>query len=298
MTTAADLRVWSWAEAEGFESRHLVMSDGVRIRLVEAGPIDAPRVVLLHGAPQMAYTWRLVMRMLKNDYRLIAPDLRGFGSSDLSPEGHYPLARIRQDLHEILASTGSDPCILVGHDWGGILGWSYAEEHPENLRYLVMPNAPHLGVYARQVFWGRQLPRSFYVLLFQLKQMDKWARPDQKDLLIRALEYSGKGVFNREEICFYRNALMRPGRVSAVLNYYRDIIPKNTKDFLAAFRTQPIEVPATILWGDQDPAFSKTHPFDIARNVQNVRIRRFRHGTHWLPEQYPHEIAKAIRSAG
>jgi pimeloyl-ACP methyl ester carboxylesterase len=297
MSSAADLRVWSWTEAEGFESRYLSMSDGVRLRIVEAGPITAPRVILLHGAPQMAYEWRLVMRLLKDEYRLIAPDLRGFGSSELSLDGHYPLTRLRQDLHELIVSTGSEPCILVGHDWGGIISWSYAEEHPENLRHLVMPNAPHLGVYAREIVLGRQLPRSLYVLLFQLKFMDKWARPDQKDLLIRALEYSGKGVFNRDEICFYRNAMMRPGRVPAVLGYYRDIIPKNVWSLVEAFKTEPIEIPTTILWGDQDPAFTSAHPFDIAKHIQTVRIVRFRHGTHWLPEQYPQEIARAIRAA-
>ena len=102
--------------------------DGLRLAYHELGPTDGPPVVLLHGWPELAFSWAHQLPALASaGYRAVAPDLRGFGGSD-APDGveHYGIAQLVGDLEALLDHLGFGQITLVGHDWGGIIAWQAA----------------------------------------------------------------------------------------------------------------------------------------------------------------------------
>ena len=102
--------------------------DGFRLAYYAAGPADGPPVYLLHGWPELAYSWAHQMPALAGaGYRVIAPELRGFGASD-APHGkeHYAIAQLVSDLEALMDHLGHRTITLVGHDWGGIILWQAA----------------------------------------------------------------------------------------------------------------------------------------------------------------------------
>ena len=104
-----------------FESR-IAVNGGVKLHYTAAG--SGPPIVFLHGFPDHGMGWRRQMQALCGRYRVIAPDLRGFGQSD-GPQGHgnYVLTHLVNDVLAVLAAEKLTQAAVVGHDWGGIIAW-------------------------------------------------------------------------------------------------------------------------------------------------------------------------------
>ena len=152
--------------------------NGIRLAFFEAGPKDAaaPPLVLCHGWPELAYSWRRQIRALSEaGYRVIAPDMRGFGLSP-GPEAveAYDLQTITGDLAGLLDHLGVEKAIFVGHDWGGAAVWRMAQEHPERVAGVIGLNTPHPArapVNPIEVF-RKRLGDDFYMVEFQRPERD------------------------------------------------------------------------------------------------------------------------------
>jgi pimeloyl-ACP methyl ester carboxylesterase len=126
---------------EGPWTHRTVSARGARFHVAEAG--EGPLVLLLHGFPQFWWTWRHQLPALAEaGYRAVAMDLRGFGGSDHTPRG-YDLPSLAGDVDSVIASLGARDAIIVGHDWGGLVGWTLASYEPKAVRRLVAVSAPH-----------------------------------------------------------------------------------------------------------------------------------------------------------
>ncbi|XP_050193446.1 epoxide hydrolase 3, partial [Myiozetetes cayanensis] len=157
------------------EHRYLRLKDsGLRLHYVTRGPPTAPLVLLLHGFPQNWFCWRHLMQDLARDRRVVALDLRGCGASEKPPgRDSYRLELLLGDICGVIEAlgtpAGSPRCVLVGHDWGGVLAWEVAAARPALVEKLVVMDAPQRGTMAD--FMARhpsQLLRSSYIFLFQL----------------------------------------------------------------------------------------------------------------------------------
>ncbi|WP_312858362.1 alpha/beta fold hydrolase, partial [Pseudonocardia pini] len=116
-------------------------ANGIRLHVVEAG--EGPLVVLLHGFPEFWWSWRHQLRALSEaGYRAVAVDLRGYGDSDKPPRG-YDLWTLAGDAAGLIRALGEQRAHVVGHDWGGLIGWTLAALHPRRLRTLTVVGAPH-----------------------------------------------------------------------------------------------------------------------------------------------------------
>ncbi len=117
-------------------------SNGVRIHYVEAG--EGPLVVMIHGFPDFWYGWRDQMEALKDGYRVVAIDQRGYNLSD-APAGveNYDMQLLVGDVAAVIRHLGAKKAIIVGHDWGGVVAWNLAFHVPQMVDKLVILNLPH-----------------------------------------------------------------------------------------------------------------------------------------------------------
>ena len=121
-----------------------VDSGGVRIHCVSLGRGEAPLLVMIHGFPDFWYTWRAQMPALANDFHVVAIDQRGYNLSG-QPAGveNYTIGKLVGDLTAVVKHFGPGKAVIVGHDWGGMVAWSFAMTHPELTDRLIVLNLPH-----------------------------------------------------------------------------------------------------------------------------------------------------------
>src|SRR5688500_1161235 len=128
---------------EGPWTHRAVTANGARFHLAEHGPTDGPLVLLLHGFPQFWWSWRHQLEALGDaGFRVVAPDLRGYGASDKPPRG-YDGYTLSSDVAAMIRALGAREAHLVGHDWGGMLAWSVATLHPGITASVAVLGMPH-----------------------------------------------------------------------------------------------------------------------------------------------------------
>lgn len=145
-----------------------IEANGIRFHLVAAG--EGPLVVLLHGFPQFWYAWRHQIPALAARFRVVAPDLRGYGDTDKPPRvSDYRTGILAADVAALVRALGYEKAHLIGHDWGGAVAWTTALEQPQVVDRLAVLNCPHPVAFARALRSNpRQLGRSWYMFFFQL----------------------------------------------------------------------------------------------------------------------------------
>src|SRR5437763_2228213 len=142
-------------------------ANGLRFRCLVEGPAHGPPVLLLHGFPEGAESWTSQLQALGEAGRFaVAPDLRGYGGTDC-PEGEeaYRLEHLVADVDGLLDALGHDRAHLAGHDWGALVGWSYAACRPERVTSWSALSVGHPAAFADD---PDQRRRSAYVGLFRL----------------------------------------------------------------------------------------------------------------------------------
>lgn len=124
--------------------------NGVRLHYVEEG--KGPLIVFLHGFPEFWYAWKDLLPEFAKDHHAVAVDMRGYNlSSMLEAVDAYRVAILVEDVRAFAEKLGAKKFVLVGHDWGGVVAWAFAASHPEMLEKLVIINAPHPAVFAREL---------------------------------------------------------------------------------------------------------------------------------------------------
>ncbi len=263
--------------------------NGVRLHYAEMGSGDGLPVILLHGFPECWYAWHYVMPHLEGQFRLIAPDMRGYNLSS-KPEGveSYKLDTVAQDIVALIEALGATQAYIVGHDWGGVVAWHLAMYYPERVKKLVVINAPHPAAYSRELRHIEQLLRSYYVFLFQLPVLPEaalrlslgWSLP---------LTAAVPGAFPNEALDVYRNNVQQPGAATAMLNYYR-ALARSAPQLLR--EDHPVIVcPTMLLWGMLDFALVPELIEGTEQWVSNLRVERAPDSSHWVPEEKPGWVA-------
>jgi pimeloyl-ACP methyl ester carboxylesterase len=145
--------------------------NGVTLRVHQAGDPSDPTVVLCHGFPELAYSWRHQMAPLAAaGFHVIAPDQRGYGHSSAPQEvGAYGIGALTGDLVALLDHFGKSDAVFVGHDWGALIVWDLARLHPQRTRAVVGVSVPFVQWPAPPTQLMKMLygDRFFYILYFQ-----------------------------------------------------------------------------------------------------------------------------------
>ena len=275
---------------ETWRHREAVVN-GVRLHYVEAGA--GPLVVLLHGFPEFWYSWRhQIPALAAAGFHAVAPDLRGYNESAKPPKvSAYRIATLADDVAGLIEHADGGPAAVAGHDWGGLLAWQLAARQPERVGKLIILNAPHPRAFLRELRTPGQLWRSSYVLFFQLPWLpEALFRRGHFAVLERILrqEPVHAGAFDDEAIRAYKEALARPGALTAALNYYRAGLRSGA---LWAARQMPsVEIPVLLIWGERDRYLGVRLTEGLSAWVPNLRIERIPDASHWVQSDVPARV--------
>jgi pimeloyl-ACP methyl ester carboxylesterase len=276
-------------------SQHMVQANGLRFRVVADGPSAGDLVVMLHGFPEGAESWAKPLSKLAQAGALaIAPDMRGYGSTEAPPNvDDYAMPKLVEDVRAIIAAFGRTNAHVAGHDWGAVVAWFFAIEHPEMTKSLTALSVGHPAALADAMREEDQRTRSRYIDLFLLE--GKAERVFEEDGRRRVRAMFGDKVPPAAVDRFDR-ALARPGRLTAALNYYRANL--SPKEPWSALRTDtPVAAPTTLLWGDDDPALGRAQAEETARHVTGrYRLEVLEGAGHWLQFERPAEVVSAMVS--
>lgn len=252
-------------------------------------------MLMLHGFPEFWYSWKYQIPEFAKDYKVVALDLRGYNDSDKPKEkSAYVMDEFIKDVEGVIKGLGYSSCILVAHDWGGAIAWSFAYARPNMVDRLIVLNIPHPAKFAAGLRTPQQLLRSSYIFLFQL--------PWLPELLIQAANYQGiekvftgidisKKAFSKEDIDAYKEAAAKPGALTAMLNYYRNI-------FQQKFLNQEwgiLEVPTLMIWGEKDTTFGKELTYGTEAYVRDFQIKYIPDCSHWVQQEQPQLVNQYMR---
>lgn len=291
----------------GLELTRIGLPTGVTLAVELGGPREAEAVVLLHGFPESHRTWRAVAPDLARDHFVVAPDQRGFASSDKPEEVEaYKPDRMVEDLVALADALELKRFTLVGHDWGGAIAWLAALRHPDRLSRLVIVNAPHPLLFQKSVVEdAAQRAGSQYIRAFRNPLMEK------------GIEAMGLGTFFDKsfgghvdlalvpdaERQAYLDEWGQPGALTAMLNWYRASeiqVPENGEAASAPlWTTLPfprITVPTLVVWGMNDKALLPVQLDGLDTLVDDLRIERVEEAGHFVPWERPEPLIRAIRT--
>jgi pimeloyl-ACP methyl ester carboxylesterase len=277
------------------EIRHeRIRGDGLFLHVARAG--SGRPVILLHGFPENWRTWtHQIPALTSAGFAVLAPDLRGYNESDRpSQREAYHLKHLVADVVALVRATGYDRAHVVGHDWGGILAWTFAGAHPELLDRLVILNAPHLDSYLRLTRTpSRQMLRSWYALFFRIPRVSEWALSARNFHLIRDLfrRQPFKPAFSEDETEAYIQALAKPGALTAALNWYR---ANAAPDAVRLARSARVDAPTLVIWGVRDTSLGVELLDGLERVAPRVRVHRIADASHWVQNEVPDEVNRLL----
>lgn len=309
-----------------FPEPAMVKTNGIDMAVYEAGPKDGFAVVLCHGFPELAYSWRHQLPALAAaGYRAIAPDQRGYGRSS-RPENaeDYDMVHLTGDLIGLLDALEIEKAVFVGHDWGGLVVWNVPVLYPDRVAGVIGVNTPFLArppidpIMGMRALYGDDM----YIVYFQkpgeadallAKDVGKVFRffmrknamtaadyaklpQEQKNFaLVRALQsdeagWPGQALLSPEEMKFFVDTFTRTGFTGGI-NWYRNF-SRNWK--LSSGWEQKVRQPALMIMAEDDVILTPKMADGMERFVPDLEKVLIKNCGHWTQQERPEETNAAM----
>jgi pimeloyl-ACP methyl ester carboxylesterase len=261
----------------------MIEANGISLYVEEHG--DGDPVLLLHGWPDSARLWRHQVPVLAaSGFRVITPDMRGFGRSEQPAEVRsYGLGNVVGDVRALLDQLGVETAHVVGHDWGAAVAWLTAALHPDRVRTLTVISVPHPlappTVRQYEMAWY-QLFFQFYGVAEATIQHDDWAW----------LRTFTRGAGDLDQAIA---DLSRPGALTASLNWYRaNLAPRMPGP---APELPPVHAPTLAIWSAGDHYLDGERVKNSAAFVQGPwRYEEIQGASHWVPLDAPERLNELL----
>ncbi len=275
-----------------------IETNGVTLAVDDQGAGDA--VVLLHGFPELAYSWRYqIPALVDAGYRAVSFDQRGYGASSKPPNvTDYSLEILVEDVIGLLDRLGIDEATLIGHDWGSIVGWTAAIVHPDRISRVVSLNVPYrgacIGFPTTDVIRDKLADRFGYVLMFQDEGVVEAMFAADPDAWLRgifSMVAGNKDFLTDGEFNVFADAF-RAGGVTGPVNWYRNI-DANAEKF-ASYLDAPISQPTLMLAADADPVLPVSLIDGMDRWVPDLTTLVIEGSGHWTQQEQPGAVSEAI----
>jgi pimeloyl-ACP methyl ester carboxylesterase len=241
--------------------------DGTRLCVLVAGEEAGSPILCLHGFPDPPHTFRYQFKILiESGFRLVVPFLRGYPPSQTGKNDYYG-TRLLEDAETILDRyAGERKSVLLGHDWGALVGYSVATFCPERLEKLVTVAVPPFPAFENTGASLGQFWSSRYMLFFQLGPIANWCMRRKH---LAGLDYlwsywSPDWKYTEEDIAPLKACLGQPGAMEAATGYYRAMLWRSIRDqsFVEVMR-QPLKVPTLMVGGLNDGCISPDYYKDL-----------------------------------
>ncbi|HTX94501.1 MAG TPA: alpha/beta hydrolase [Mycobacterium sp.] len=308
-------------------TERLVDTNGVQLRVVEAGDPGALVVILAHGFPELAYSWRHQIPVLAEaGYHVLAPDQRGYGGSS-RPDAieAYDIHELTADLVGLLDDVGAERAVWVGHDWGAAVVWNAPLLHPDRVAAVAALSVPALprSHVAPTKAWRKLFGENFfYILYFQepgvadaelnsdpgrtiRRMMGGLRASGDQAAAMRMAAPGAEGFIDRlpepdrlpdwisqDELDHYVSEFTRTGFTGG-LNWYRNFDRNwETTPELAGAK---ITVPCLFIGGTADPVLAFTRAERASEVISGPYRQVMIDGAgHWLQQERPDEVNSAL----
>ena len=284
-----------------------IAANGIELNVLDEG--SGPLVVLCHGFPELAFSWRHQVPALTGaGYRVLAPDMRGYGRSSAPARVEdYDVVTLCGDMCGVLDAVGEDSAIFVGHDWGANVVWQLALQQPQRVRAVAglsvpfVPRAPAAPI----PIMRRHLGEDFYIVWFQQPGVaDEALARDVRRTLTTSRQWTAQWAeedglppkpqpwLSEEELAVYVQAFARTGFTGG-LNWYRNI--DRNWELTADAAQRRVDQPALFLTGERDPV-RRFMPAEAMRGwVTDLRAEIVVPGAgHWVQQQEPDAVNAAL----
>ena len=313
--------VWaadSQAKAEDFKSAYAEVN-GIRMHYASRG--EGPLVLFLHGYPAFWYQWKDQMIEMARTHRAVAPDLRGYNLTSRPAEvDAYAMKYLLEDVRQLVAHlNGNKKFILVGHDWGGAVAYTFAIKYPELVDKLIIINSGHPALIEREFNENPvQQEASHYMMIMSgyTKEPPPPLPPDNRETAERRLK-SGfiareieKGHYTEEDRELWISAYSQPGSNEAGINWYRAnhanppfnsrVPAANVKRSFSATELVgandlTVRVPHLVIWGLRDTALQTGLLSGLSKYAPGYRYKFYPDGDHWVFITHFKEVSRDIR---
>jgi pimeloyl-ACP methyl ester carboxylesterase len=305
-----------------FPEPHFVDTNGIRMAVYEQG--EGPAVIMVHGFPELAFSWRHQLPALANaGFRAIAPDMRGCGRTS-APDGvgEYRMEKLIGDLQGLLDALHLERAVFVGHDWGALVLWHMAMLAPDRIEKLINLNIPH---YPRSPVEPIQLARErlgndFYIVNFQdsdeadrtfaadpthffnmMMRKNQISRAEFEQLppqmkvisllkVVARSEPDGDPVLTDEERDYYVAAFEKSGFTNPI-NWYRNW----TRNWEAMEGVdQLIRVPTLFIGAMDDVVIAPEQIESMRPLVADLSVEMLDPCGHWAQQERPEDVNRLI----
>ena len=309
-----------------FPSPTMIKTNGIDMAVYEAGPKDGLPVVLCHGFPELAYSWRHQLPALAAaGYRVLAPDQRGYGATSRpAPVEDYDMAHLTGDLAGMLDAFGLKDAIFVGHDWGGLVVWQMPIYQTSRVKGVIGVNTPFFGRPPIDPIMGLKALRgeNNYVVFFQkpgiadavlAKDVAKTFRffmrknlvkasefehlpPELKNFeLVQAIEadesgFRGELLLTQEEMKVFVDAYTVTGFTGGI-NWYRNLT-RNWEQ--SGTMEQRVHVPGLMIMAEDDVVLPPSLTDGMERFVPDLERVLIKDCGHWTQQEHPEETNRAM----
>src|SRR5918912_3198281 len=261
---------------------------GVRVHYQEAGPLAAPPVILIHGFTASTFVWKDVLLPLADaGFRVIAPDLLGYGYSEKPRHGEYTIDAQARMILGLMDQLGIERAVLAGSSYGGAVAATCALDHPERVSRLVLISAVTNDEPMQQPM--AKLARARVVgdlitpFMIDSRRLSRWRqkkkiRPPDSPL-----------VYDEERLEAHHRPLRAANAHRAVLRTLR-----NWRASRIAQEAHRIRQTTLLVWGENDLEIPLRHGRHLQEAMPDARLVLFRHCGHLPQEEYPQEFTEVV----
>jgi len=282
--------------------------NGQRLHYARAG--SGPLMMFVHGFPEFWYEWKYQIAEFSRDHTVVAPDMRGYNLSSKPEElAAYQMPNLVEDLRalsaELMKGANATKFTLVAHDWGGVVAWVFAAQHPQLVDKLVIVNAPHPTIFGKLLRDDpAQQKASAYMLMFRSPEAEATLSANNYERLTAMVLGDGlkSGTVTDDDRKMYVDAWSQPGALTGGLNYYRasGVGPAAGDDspahgnYAAHLPSQVVRVPTLVIWGEHDPALHLELLDGLEHVAPGVRVHRIARAGHWVQNEVPDEVNRVM----
>jgi len=308
-----------------FPEPRYVDTNGIRMAVYEQG--DGPAVILLHGFPELAFSWRhqlpALAALAAAGYRAIAPDQRGYGATSVPANiDDYRIERLSDDILGLLDALQLESAVFVGHDWGAMLLWQMATFAPERIEKLIILNIPHFPRSPADPIeiWRRRFGDDFYIVNFQDSDeadrlfaadtkhfFDVMMRrnivtrriydrlPDERKVVsllkaVRRESLRGDVLLTEDERDYFAAAFDRSG-FTGPINWYRNFT-HNWRILEGV--DQRVDIPTLFIGAVDDVIILPEHIEGMKSLVTHLDIHMLENCGHWSQQEKPDEVNRVM----